>query len=86
MLRMSPLKSPPQRELVEAVSNNPELQTALVGSVKLNTLSNALRRRDTDQMAEAWALILQYYQPPITRLGKKAPTSPPIAAPQFPFA
>ena len=65
------LKSPTQRGLVETVGNSPELQTALGGSVKRNTLSNALQQRDPEQMVEAWTLVLQHYQPQIARTGKK---------------
>ena len=65
------LKSPTQRGLVETVGNSPELQRALGGAVKRNTLSNALQQRDPEQMIEAWALVLQNYQPQIARVGKK---------------
>lgn len=65
------LKSPTQRGLVETVGNSPELQSALGGEIKRNTLSNALQQRDPEQMIEAWALVLKYYQPQIARTGKK---------------
>lgn len=65
------LKSPTQRGLVEAIENSPELQAAVGGEVKRNTLSNALQQRDPEQMIEAWMLVLQYYQPQIARVGQK---------------
>ncbi|MGE0130066.1 MAG: IS4 family transposase [Blastocatellales bacterium] len=65
------LKSPTQRGLLETVDNSPELQTALGGSLKRNTLSNALQQRDPAQMVEAWSLVLEHYQPQIARTGKK---------------
>jgi len=65
------LKSPTQRGLVETVGNRPELQSALGGEVKRNTLSNALQQRDPEPMIEAWALVLQDDQPQLARVGKK---------------
>src|SRR5262249_3373272 len=65
------LKSPTQRGLIETVGNRPELQRALGGEIKRNTLSNALQQRDPEQMIEAWALVLQDDHPQIARVGKQ---------------
>jgi hypothetical protein len=65
------LKSSTQSGLIEAIENSPGLQSAVGGEIKRNTLSNALQQRDPEQLIEAWALILEYYQPQVARLGKK---------------
>ena len=65
------LKSATQSGLIAALANSPELHTAVGGELKRNTLSNALQQRDPAQMIEAWALVLESYQPQIARLGKR---------------
>ena len=65
------LSSATQRGLLRAIEEQPTLQAALGGELERNTLSNALRQRDLDQMVEAWLRVLQTYQPWINRLGKK---------------
>jgi hypothetical protein len=65
------LSDPGQREIERVVDASQEAQKALGGRVPRNTLSNALRRRDLDQMIEAWMMVLQYYGPYIKQMGKK---------------
>ena len=65
------LSDPGQREIERVVDASQEAQKALGGRVPHNTLSNALRRRDLEQMIEAWMMILQYYSPYIKQMGKK---------------
>ncbi|HZS03791.1 MAG TPA: IS4 family transposase [Blastocatellia bacterium] len=59
------------RGLVSAIEDNQSLQRAVGGPVARNTLSNALRQRDPEQMIEAWLELLQTYQPWVRRLGRK---------------
>src|SRR5499433_278777 len=65
------LSAPGQREIERVVDASQEAQKALGGRVPRNTLSNALRHRDLDQMIEAWMMILQSYGPDIKQMGKK---------------
>jgi Transposase DDE domain len=65
------LSDPGQREIERVVGASQEAQKALGGRVPRNTLSNALRHRDLEQMIEAWMMILQYYGPYIKQMGKK---------------
>jgi hypothetical protein len=65
------LSDPGQREIERVVDASQEAQKALGGRVPRNTLSNALRRRDLEQMIEAWMMVLQYYGPYIKQMGKK---------------
>ncbi len=60
-----------QREIERVIDASQEAQSALGGRVPRNTLSNALRHRDLEQMIEAWMMILQYYGPYIKQMGKK---------------
>src|SRR5262245_24137870 len=55
----------------QVVDASQEAQKALGGRVPRNTLSNALRHRDLDQMIEAWMMILQRYSPYIEKMGRK---------------
>jgi len=59
------------RGLVKAITQHAGLRAALGGEVALNTLSNALRERDLEQMVEAWMLTLQVYGPWLGRMGRK---------------
>jgi len=65
------LSDPGQREIERVVDASQEAQKILAGRVPRNTLSNALRHRDLDQMIEAWMMVLQYYGPYIKQMGKK---------------
>ena len=65
------IKSTRLRGLVRAVEEHPQLQASLGREVARNTLSNALRERDLEQMISAWMLILHTYSPWIARMGKK---------------
>jgi len=65
------LKDPTQRGLVRAVKESPDACHALGFLPARNTLSNALSRRDLEQMIEAWAMLLDHYRPQIARIGKK---------------
>jgi hypothetical protein len=65
------IKAPTQRGLIEVVSESQDAQAALGGTIALNTLSNALRQRDLDQMIEAWMMVLAHFSPYLERLGKK---------------
>src|SRR5262249_2338299 len=65
------LSDPGQREIERVIDASQEAQKALGGRVPRNTLSNALRHRDLEQMIEAWMMILQYYGPYIKQMGKK---------------
>jgi hypothetical protein len=64
------LSDPGQREIERVVDASQEAQKILAGRVPRNTLSNALRYRDLDQMIEAWMMILQYYGPYIKQMGR----------------
>jgi hypothetical protein len=65
------VKTPSQRGLIEVVDESQDAQAALGGTLKLNTLSNALKQRDLDQMIEAWMMLLAHFAPHLERLGKK---------------
>ena len=65
------VKAPSQRGLIEVVEDSPAAQAALGGTLKLNTLSNALKQRDLEQMIEAWLLLLAHFSPHLERVGKK---------------
>jgi len=65
------IKSPKLRGLVRALEDQPTLQAAAGGAVTRNTLSNALRHRDLEQMIEAWLLVLAHYQPWLARQGRQ---------------
>ena len=65
------LKDPSQRGLVRIVEESQDAQAALGGHFARNTLANALRQRDLEQMIEAWALLLAQYSPYLARMGKK---------------
>ena len=65
------LSDPGQREIERVVDASQEAQNALGGRVPRNTLSNALKHRDLEQMIEAWMMILQSYGPYLKHLGKK---------------
>ena len=65
------LSDPGQREIERVVDASQEAQKILGGRVPRNTLSNALKHRDLEQMIEAWMMILQYYSPHIEKMGRK---------------
>jgi Transposase DDE domain len=65
------IRSEKMRGLVKAITEHAGLQAALGGEVALNTLSNALRERELEQMVEAWMLTLGVYGPWLGRMGKK---------------
>ncbi len=50
-----------QHEIERVADASQEVQKALGGRVPRNTLSNALRRRDLEQIIKAWMMILQYH-------------------------
>ncbi len=66
------LKTNSQRGLVRASEQSQDVQHALGGKLARNTLSNAIAKRDLEQMIEAWMLILQHYRPYLTKMGRKA--------------
>lgn len=53
------------------VDESPVVQELLGGTLKRNTLANALTPRDLDQMIEVWLLILAHYRPFLARCGQK---------------
>jgi hypothetical protein len=65
------LKDPTQRGIVRAVAESQDAQRALGGSLARNTLSNALKQREVDQMIEARMMILHHYTPYLERMGKQ---------------
>jgi hypothetical protein len=65
------LSDPGQREIERVVDASQEAQKILGGRVPRNTLSNALKHRDLDQMIEAWMMILQRYSLSIEKMGRK---------------
>lgn len=65
------IQTPSQRGLLTVLEESHDAQAALGGTLKRNTLSNALRQRDLDQMIEAWLLLLAHYAPHLARQGKK---------------
>lgn len=65
------IKDPTQRGLLRALDQLPDAQAALGGTLKRNTLSNALVQRDLDQIIEAWIVLLAHYRPYLEQTGKK---------------
>ncbi|HEY9847767.1 MAG TPA: IS4 family transposase [Candidatus Caenarcaniphilales bacterium] len=65
------IKDPTQRGLLRALDQLPDTQAALGGTLKRNTLSNALVQRDLDQIIEAWIVLLAHYRPYLEQTGKK---------------
>ena len=65
------IKDPTQRGLLRALDQLPDVQAALGGTLKRNTLSNALVQRDLDQIIEAWIVLLAHYRPYLEQTGKK---------------
>jgi hypothetical protein len=65
------IATPFMRGLIRTVEDHSGLQTALGGTLKRNTLSNALAMSDLDLMVEAWLRLMQAYQPYLARMGKK---------------
>jgi hypothetical protein len=65
------IKDPTQRGLLRALDQSQDAQAALGGTLKRNTLSNALVQRDLDQIIEAWIVLLAHYRPYLEQTGKK---------------
>ena len=65
------IQDPTQRGLLRALDQLPDAQAALGGTLKRNTLSNALVQRDLDQIIEAWIVLLAHYRPYLEQTGKK---------------
>jgi hypothetical protein len=65
------VKDPTQRGLLRALDQSQDAQVALGGTLKRNTLSNALAQRDLDQMIEAWIVLLAHYRASLEQTGKK---------------
>jgi hypothetical protein len=65
------IKDPTQRGLLRALDQLQDAQEALGGTLKRNTLSNALAQRDLDQRVEAWMQLLAHYRAPLGQMGKK---------------
>lgn len=65
------IKDPTQRGLLRALDQSQDAQAALGGTLKRNTLSNALVQRDLDQLIEAWIVLLAHYRPYLEQTGKK---------------
>jgi len=65
------IKDPTQRGLLRALDQLQDAQAALGGTLKRNTLSNALVQRDLDQIIEAWIVLLAHYRPSLEQTGKK---------------
>jgi hypothetical protein len=65
------IKDPTQRGLLRALDQLPDAQAALGGTLKRNTLSNALVQRELDQIIEAWIVLLAHYRPYLEQTGKK---------------
>ena len=65
------IKDPTQRGLLRALDRSQDAQAALGGTLKRNTLSNALVQRDLDQIIEAWIVLLAHYRPYLEQTGKK---------------
>jgi len=65
------IKDPTQRGLLRALDQSQDAQAALGGTLKRNTLSNALVQRDLDQIIEAWIVLLAHYRPSLEQTGKK---------------
>src|SRR5919201_6281409 len=65
------LRTEKLRGLIRTLTEHTGLQTALGGTVALNTLSNGIAQRDVEQMVEAWMGVLQTYGPWLARMGRK---------------
>jgi DDE family transposase len=65
------IKDPTQRGLLRALDQSQDAQAALGGTLKRNTLSNALVQRDLDQIIEAWIVLIAHYRPYLEQTGKK---------------
>jgi hypothetical protein len=65
------IKDPTQRGLLRALDQLPDAQAALGGTLKRNTLSNALVQRELDQIIAAWMVLLAHYRPYLEQTGKK---------------
>ena len=65
------IKDPTQRGLLRAIDQSHDAQAALGGTLKRNTLSNALAQRDLDQMIEAWIVLLAHYRAYLEQTGKR---------------
>jgi hypothetical protein len=65
------IKDPTQRGLLRAIDQSHDAQAALGGTLKRNTLSNALAQRDLDQMIEAWIGLLAHYRTYLEQTGKQ---------------
>jgi hypothetical protein len=65
------IKDPTQRGLLRALDRLQDVQAALGGTLKRNTLSNALVQRDLGQIIEAWIMLLAHYRPYLEQRGKK---------------
>jgi hypothetical protein len=65
------IKDPTQRGLLRALDQLPDAQAALGGTLKRNTLSNALVQRELDQIIAAWIVLLAHYRPYLEQTGKK---------------
>ena len=65
------IKDPTQRGLLRVLDQSQDAQAALGGTLKRNTLSNALVQRDLDQIIEAWIVLLAHYRPYLEQTGKK---------------
>src|ERR687887_809910 len=65
------LRTEKLRGLIRTLTEHTGLQTALGGTVALNTLSNGIAQRDVAQMVEAWMGVLQTYGPWLARMGRK---------------
>ena len=65
------IKDPTQRGLLRALDQLQDVQAVLGGTLKRNTLSNALVQRDLDQIIEAWIMLLAHYRAYLEQRGKK---------------
>jgi hypothetical protein len=54
---------------VRIVEESQDAQAAMRGHLARNTLANALRQRDLEQVIEAGALLLAHYSAYLARLG-----------------
>lgn len=65
------IKDPTQRGLLRVRDQSQDAQKALGGTLKRNTLSNALAQRNREQMIKAWMGLLAHYRPYLEQMGKK---------------
>jgi hypothetical protein len=65
------IPTPSQCGWLAVVEESLDAQAALGGTLKRNTLSNALKQRELAQLIEAWLALLAQYAPPLARQGKK---------------